>query len=314
MPSLQLAGCELISGYRLTHRISAGGTSEVWAAEAPGDLPKAIKIVRNRAGWRRADEEFAALERMQRVRHPFLLSLERIEWVGQQLLIVTELADESLQSCQERARRQGRRGQPRRQLLDRLRDAAEALDFLADAHGLQHLDVKPENLLLLAGRAKLGDFGLVRSFQAPEPAHPAGLTPLYAAPELFAGAPHRHSDQYSLAIVFQQLLTGRLPFRGESLRELARQHWHAAPDLSDLSPGDRDVVARALSKDPARRFPSCRDLVAALDRSAMIDQADFVLDSHAESQAGDTALQCATEPLPTPGDRGHPGKLRPAAL
>ena len=60
------------------------------------------------------------------------------------------------------------------------------------------------------------------------------VTPLYAAPELFLGKLSRHCDQYSLGIVFQELLTGTLPFQGKNLRQLLLQHTQEEPDLHPL--------------------------------------------------------------------------------
>ena len=76
-------------------------------------------------------------------------------------------------------------------------------------------------------------------------------TPLYASPELFQGTLSRHCDQYSLAIVFQELLTGTLPFAGRNSRQLLVQHMQAEPNLDELSPGDRPIIARALAHTSA---------------------------------------------------------------
>ena len=88
--------------------------------------------------------------------------------------------------------------------------------------------------------------------------------PLYAAPELFLGNLSLHCDQYSLAIVYQELLTGALPFHGKNLRQLLLQHTQENPDLQPLPSHDRAIVARALSKNPEHRFATCLDFVRAL--------------------------------------------------
>lgn len=289
---------EPIPGYRIGRRISSGGYGEVWAAEAPGRLKKAIKFVYGCPDHDRARQELLALDRIKGVRHPFLLSLERIEVVNGQLLIVTELADGNLKDCFEQHRGRGRRGIPRQELLGYLRDAAEALDFLAERHGLQHLDVKPENLLLLADRVKLADFGLVRSYRETSSSPMGGLTPIYAPPELFDGQPTRHSDQYSLAIVYQQLLTGSAPFSGNTVADLARQHFHDPPRLHELSTADRMVLERSLSKDPRERFPSCVDMLDHLMAASAILDIGGGEDVSRHQAEGDTSLQCDTELLP----------------
>jgi len=253
-----------LPGYTLVERIGAGGYGEVWLAHAPGGLTKAVKFIFGFHNEKRAASELHSLEKIKQVRHPFLLSLERIEVLEGRLVIVTELADGSLKDRFDQSVQNGLPGIPREELLGYLRDSADALDYLSDKHSLQHLDVKPENLLLLAGHIKVADFGLVKEIQETQASLVGGMTPLYSAPEVFQGLPTSFSDQYSLAVLFQEMLTGTLPFDGATAAELTLQHMHDEPNLSPLPLADRYVLARALSKNPQQRYPSCRDLVQAL--------------------------------------------------
>jgi hypothetical protein len=180
------------------------------------------------------------------------------------VVIVTELADQSLKRQFQKQRAKGLPGLPREELLGYLRDAADALDYIYDNYSLQHLDIKPENLLLVGNRAKVADFGLIKNLYDRSASMVEGLTPTYAPPELFEGKPNRHSDQYSLAIVYEEMLTGGLPFDGTTPAQLAAQHLHMAPALSALPRCDQPIIARALSKDPAQRFANCRALVETL--------------------------------------------------
>ena len=198
------------------------------------------------------------------MRHPFLLSLERIEVVDGQLLIVTELAEASLKERFDQCVSEGLPGIPRDELMRYMQDAADVLDYMSEAHSLQHLDIKPENLLMLAGRVKVADFGLVKDIHDATASMMGGLTPLYAPPEVFDGRPSRWSDQYSLAIVYQEMLTGELPFPGTTAIQLARQHLNAKPRLSALPECEQEVIAQALRKTPQERFTSCRELVDAI--------------------------------------------------
>src|SRR5581483_4112074 len=72
------------------------------------------------------------------------------------------------------------------------------------------------------------------------------------------------SDQYSLAIVYMELLTGQRPYNGKNARLLAQQHMNEAPDLRALPESDRPILNRALAKDPNKRFPNCLGFVRAL--------------------------------------------------
>ena len=258
--------CEIVlPGYTLTERIGSGGYAEVWRAEAPGGIEKAVKIVYGYYDDEFASQELKALERIKGVRHPFLLSLERFEILNGRLAILTELADMSLDQRLRQCRGEGLVGIPREELLRYMADAAEALDFLSQRHSLLHLDIKPENLLVLGDHIKVADFGLVKEIATrTQNSLVSGMTPTYAAPEIFDDDPSAQSDQYSLAIVYQEMLVGTLPFPGRTAAQLAKQHTQAEPQLASLPPGDRPVLARALAKKPADRFESCKAFVHAL--------------------------------------------------
>lgn len=260
-------GYEPIPGYRVESLLGRGGFGEVWKCEAPGGLKKAIKFVYGAMDQDRATRELKSLNRIKGVQHPFLLTLERFEFVEGRLVIVTELADGSMEDEFAQRRALGSCGIPREQLLASLSDAADALDCLHQRHGLLHLDIKPGNLLVIGGHIKVADFGLLKDLKELECSIVGGLTPVYAPPELFDGRPSLHSDQYSLAVMYQEMLTGVRPFSGRSIAQLATQHVHAAPNLIPLLPSDRPIIARALEKNPDRRFLSCCEFITALTQS-----------------------------------------------
>ncbi len=270
MIGLREPGDEVLPGYELITPIGSGGFGEVWKCTAPGGLHKAIKFVFGNldsmdGDSAKAEQELKALGRMKEVRHPFVVSIERIDNISGELLILMELAEKSLHDCfMERVER-GEPGIPRDLLLGYLADAAEGLDFLIEKHNLQHLDVKPKNLFLVGDRVKVADFGLVKHLERHSSSGlMAGVTPVYAAPETFANKISKHSDQYSLAVVYVDLLTGTKPFNGKNIRQLALQHMSEKPDLSMLPTLDRPVVERALAKNPTERFSSCCEFINAL--------------------------------------------------
>jgi serine/threonine protein kinase len=264
---------EPIPGYRLIERIGGGGFGEVWKCEAPGGLHKAIKFVfgdLKSAGdnGHRAEQELKALSRVKTVRHPYILSLERYDIIDGQLLIVMELADRNLWDRFKECRAQGLRGIPRDELLSYIEETAEALDLMNSEYQLQHLDIKPQNLFLVHQHVKVADFGLVKDLEGMQASVTGGVTPVYAAPETFDGWVSRYCDQYSLAIVYQELLTGQRPFSGTNVRQLILQHLQAPPNLSPLDPAEQPVIGRALAKTPDERFPTCGDMVRALRRAS----------------------------------------------
>lgn len=260
---------EPIPGYKLLCRLGAGGFGEVWKAEAPGGMLKAMKFVHGdlkdttQEGCA-AEQELKALNRVKSVRHPFILSLERADVIDGQLVIVMELADRDLMGRFKECTAMGLPGIPRKELLRYLEEAAEALDLMNKDYGLLHLDIKPQNLFLVHNHIKVADFGLVKDLEGMHAKMTGGVTPLYSAPETFDGWASSYCDQYSLAIVYQELLTGKRPFEGTSSRQLLMQHVMQPPNIEPLPEGDRPVIARALAKKPEDRFPSCTELVRML--------------------------------------------------
>jgi eukaryotic-like serine/threonine-protein kinase len=275
MPVRIQSDAEPIPGYRLIARLGGGGYGDVWKCEAPGGLHKAIKFVfgsldptdnvmSDDEGSGRAEQELKSLERIKRIRHPFILALDRYEVVEGQLMIVSELADCSLYDRWKECHQKGMPGIPRDELLSYMLETAEALDYMTNKHDLLHLDIKPQNLFLLCNHIKIGDFGLVKDVEGKLANVTGGFTAVYSAPESFEGYVTRFSDQYSLAIVYQELLTGQRPFTGQNPKQLLLQHIQGKPNLDPLPKKDRKIIERALAKTPSERWPTSMEMVEAL--------------------------------------------------
>ena len=161
-----------------------------------------------------------------------------------------------------------------------LRDVAEALDH-AHAHKILHRDVKPSNILLDEdGRACVGDFGLARLIERSDGLTTPGTivgTPHYMAPERSQNEPADHrSDLYSLGIVAYEMLTGATPFVGDSPIAVAMQHVSSpvpVPPRETVPYAVFEVLRKALAMDPADRWGSAREFVAALETAGGADPA-----------------------------------------
>ena len=158
-----------------------------------------------------------------------------------------------------------------------LAQVGDALGY-AHRHGVIHRDIKSANIMLDEdGRAVVTDFGIAKVVQA-EGLTMTGVTvgtPTYMSPEQCAtrdvtGA----SDQYSLGVVAYEMLTGRLPFRGESTMAVMYAHFNERPRpvaelRPDCPPNLSTGVMRMLEKDPPRRWPSMDDIVAVCGRPSL---------------------------------------------
>ena len=162
---------------------------------------------------------------------------------------------------------------PWQEALHITRQIAEALDF-AHQQGLVHRDVKPGNILLgKTEGAVLTDFGLVRAMENSGVSTQSGMTPgtlPYIAPEIWKGEPAGPTaDQYALACVLAEMLTGKVLFAGNTPFALIHKHTHEPPPLPEAwSAGVPDGLAqalrRALAKEPAERFASASEFARSL--------------------------------------------------
>ena len=199
------------------------------------------------------------------------------------------------------------------ELLGILGEVARVIDFLNEPRhqleersgvAIHHRDIKPQNIMLIGQGVKVADFGLSC---LDEPGGSArsqcGLTFAYAAPETFRRRVSAGSDQYSLAVTFCQLRSGRLPFVGPPAAVMMG-HLFGDPDLSMLPEPERTVVARALAKQPDGRWPDCRSFLGALAGCAAAGSPDnFAADSDLASGPANSGSveSCSVEIPPLPG-------------
>jgi len=176
------------------------------------------------------------------------------------------------------------------------------LSALAHAHGrgVLHRDIKPENVMLVgeANRAILIDFGLAHlNDDAPLTARGMCIgSPSYLAPERVDGLPHdERADLYAVGVMLYEMLAGVRPFVGDSVAEILHQcRSRPARPLrairGDLSVPLESVVVRALSKDPARRFATAEDMLAALEDVPVLEQLAVTASSEAREEQATTMI------------------------
>ncbi|GHO59850.1 serine/threonine-protein kinase [Ktedonobacter robiniae] len=202
-----------------------------------------------------------------------------------------------------------------------LRQIASALQYAHDQN-LIHRDIKPENLLLgEQNEIFLSDFGIatqVRSSRSQTLQEITG-TVIYMAPEQLQGRPRPASDQYSLAIVAYEWLTGRRPFQGSNYLEIATKHLQTPPPslremVPTLPPAVETTVLTALAKDPHQRYARITDFVAALEIAHQIGQyrspKQFPLHtSHSQSPMATTHISTPSVPVISPTVAAHDSRF-----
>jgi serine/threonine protein kinase len=253
--------------YSLVRRIGKGGMAVVYEALRRGET-SALK--RPLAGFLDDDrfrERFLREAELGRtLHHPRIIKILDRGQVGETPYFAMELIrGETLAA---RLDREGRLGVT---VAARLAaQIAEALDY-AHSKGVIHRDLKPSNIMIEpSGAVKVMDYGIARA-QHMDGLTTAGAflgTPGYVAPETVEGASQPASDVYSLGVVFFEMLTGSLPFAGESAFAVLRHHCATPPPAPSslnyaLSPGIDKLVLRLLGKEPSAR-PTAEELLNEL--------------------------------------------------
>ena len=256
-PFLYASGSRPLEGYVIKRGVGSGGFGEVYYATSDAGKEVALKLIR-----RNLDTELRGMRQCLNLKHPNLLSLYDIRqdqsgdtWVVMEYIsgkcLETELADHP-------------QGLPPEEVLAWFQGIAAGVAYLHD-HGIVHRDLKPGNIFCDEGVVKVGDYGLSKFISCSRRSgHTESIgTVHYMAPEVAHGRYGKELDIYALGAILYELLTGRVPFDGESVGEVLMKHLTAEPDLSQLAEPYRSVVARALEKDPARRFATASDMAAA---------------------------------------------------
>ncbi|MEJ7590703.1 MAG: protein kinase [Planctomycetaceae bacterium] len=152
-------------------------------------------------------------------------------------------------------------GLPLNEVFRWLHGMTVSLSFLHD-RGLVHRDLKPANVFSDADQVKIGDVGLSKYIsESRRSAQTQSVgTVYYMAPEVARGRYGREVDVYSLGVILYEMITGRVPFEGETTAEILMKHLTAEPDLSVLPEKLRPVLAAALEKDPDRRISDVEEL------------------------------------------------------
>jgi len=254
------SGSQPLPGFTIKRGVGHGGFGEVYYAVSDGGKEVALKLIR-----RNLDVELRGIRHCLNLKHPNLLAIYDIrqDATGDNWVVMEFVTGESLENVVTAHPA----GMPADRALAWLFGIGAGVACLHD-HGIVHRDLKPANIFCDEGTVKLGDYGLSKFISC---SRRSGQTESvgtvhYMAPEIANGRYGKEIDIYALGVILYEMLVGRVPFEGESVGEVLMKHLTTPPDVSVLAEPYRSVVAKALEKDPAKRFASVSEMLAALPR------------------------------------------------
>ncbi|MEV6431791.1 Stk1 family PASTA domain-containing Ser/Thr kinase [Nocardia sp. NPDC051463] len=271
-----LIGQILEGRYRIDAPIARGGMSMVFrGVDTRLDRPVAIKVMDPKFA---ADPQFLSrfefeARAVAKLKHPSLVAVYDQGVDGEYPFLIMELVEGG--TLRELLRERGPMPPHAARAV-----AEPVLAAIGVAHtaGLVHRDIKPENVLISdAGEVKIADFGLVRAVAAANTTSASVIlgTAAYLSPEqVTSGTADSRSDVYSFGVLIFELLTGRVPFTGDTSLSVAYQRIeNDVPSPSQLiagvPPEFDDLIARATAREPAHRFADANEMVAALHQIAV---------------------------------------------
>ncbi len=253
------SGSRPLEGYTIKRGVGKGGFGEVYFATSDAGKEVALKHIE-----RNLEVELRGVGQCLNLKHANLVDLHDIRYdeQGEAWVVMEYIAGSSLKDALDR----NPNGLPVADVESWFRGIAAGVAYLHD-HGIVHRDLKPGNIFEDDGVVKIGDYGLSKFISC---SRRSGQTESvgtfhYMAPEIGKGVYGKEIDTYALGIMLYEMLTGHVPFEGESSQEIIMKHLTADPDLSAAPQPYRAIIERALRKDPEKRFKNVAEMVALLD-------------------------------------------------
>jgi len=275
-----------LDGYTIKRAVHRGGFGEVYYALSDAGKEVALKLLQQNL-----EIELRGVRQCLNLKHPNLVTIFdiRTDGDGDHWIVMEYVHGKSL----DRVIAEHNGPMPLEDVEQWLAGMTEGLAFLHD-RGIVHRDLKPANVFLENGVVKVGDVGLskfIRQSKRSAQTESVG-TVYYMAPEVARGRYGHEVDVYSLGIVLYEMLTGRVPFDGESTAEILMKHLSDKPDLSPLPKRLRPVIGETLEKDPLKRtsrvqnvLQNFRKAVAGIEIPTAIPDDSFIDDSFTEGDS-----------------------------
>ena len=273
------SGTRPLDGYTIKRGIGVGGFGEVYFATSDAGKEVALKrILRN------LDVELRGVRQCLNLKHHNLIALWDIKYDkdGEAWVVMEYVPGESLKDVIDR----NPNGLPIEEVKTWFAATAAGVSYLHD-HGIVHRDLKPGNIFLDHDIIKIGDYGLSKFISC---SRRSGQTESvgtfhYMAPEIGKGVYGKEIDIYALGIILHEMLTGQVPFDGESSQEIIMKHLTAEAELDHISDPYRRIIRTALAKDPDRRYENVSDMLADLAGEPIVKRSTIEATSNSGSSS-----------------------------
>jgi serine/threonine protein kinase len=248
-----------LDGFTIKRGLGQGGFGEVYFAVSDGGKEVALKLLLRG----RTDTELRGISNCLNFKHPNLVHLYdlKTDERGDHWLVMEYVHGESLSAVLNR----NAKGLPADQARDWFLQVAKAVSYLHD-HAVIHRDIKPGNVFVEHGVLKLGDYGLSKTVSSASLTQSANVgTVYYMAPEVGRGSCTKQVDVYACGVMFYEMLTGEVPFRGDSWAEVALRHQTDTPELTRVPPEYLTIIEKALHKKPELRYADMDEMIRAVE-------------------------------------------------
>ncbi len=249
------SGARPLEGYTIKRAVGYGGFGEVYYATSDSGKEVALKLI-----TRNLEIERRGVAQCMNLKCPNLLAIHDIKTndTGDTFVIMEFVSGPSLSSVLA----EYPDGMPEVEIRAWLKGLVEGVAYLHD-HGIVHRDLKPANLFIEEGVVKIGDYGLSKMISSEQASHHSESigTCHYMAPEISTGKYNKPIDIYAIGVILFEMITGRVPFEGETVGEILIKHLTTRPDLSKLTEPYKTIIGQALAKDPAHRQARVIDLL-----------------------------------------------------
>ena len=293
------SGSKPLDGYTLKRGIGIGGFGEVYFALSDAGKEVALKKIQ-----RNLDVELRGVRQCLNLKHVNLISLWdiRTNEYGESWVVMEYVPGPSLRDAVEA----NPKGMPEEQVKTWFASTASGVSYLHE-HGIVHRDLKPGNIFCDEDEQviKIGDYGLSKFISC---SRRSGQTESvgtfhYMAPEIGKGVYGKEIDIYALGILLYEMLTGDVPFEGESSQEIIMKHLTATPNVDRVPEEFRKVILKSLRKDSELRYSSVPEMVAELPWPEIAENSQKIISQHS---VGPMVLGAGSIRAMRPTDE-HPG-------